>query len=408
MTLIECYDHEPVGNVMACLRLQPDRVIYLGDSSRMEQPLKRLLKFLSDRNQTVHMVRCHVNLEDVQAIVAALEEIIAGGDQIVVDLSGGPEQVVLAVGLVLAGLDESARERVDVQKFDPLEGTVLDADGNGWVVPGEPVSLTVGEVIALHGGVVHPRTEQPALYYQPSDLEQLWRTVCADCRDWNRESMVLNEFESRCESEMEIELHLDAIADGISRFQEKEQRLRRFLQKLDRCGVIEDHSSAGVLRYSYRDPLLRFCAQKAGNVLETKALLEARAVKKDGKPYFSACVMSVNIDWDGVVNDPAERIPETRNEIDLILVRGMVPLFVSCKNGDVGEEELYKLHTVAQRFGGIHARKMLIITELERSRPNSNRAFLQRAKDMDIYVVEDAAVLTGSGWRQAFVEAMEG
>jgi hypothetical protein len=109
-----------------------------------------------------------------------------------------------------------------------------------------------------------------------------------------------------------------------------------------------------------------------------------------------------------MVHDSMGQVAETRNEMDLILVRGVVPLFVSCKNGDVDEDELYKLHTVAHRFGGSHARKMLIATDLDRKKPSSVRAFVQRAKDMDIYVVKDAAALSGSGWQRVFVEATEG
>ena len=46
------------------------------------------------------------------------------------------------------------------------------------------------------------------------------------------------------------------------------------------------------------------------------------------------------------------RPQETKNEIDVMLMRGVVPVFVSCKNGAVKMDELYKLDTVAQRFGG--------------------------------------------------------
>lgn len=71
MTLIECFDRELVENMTACLRMSPDRVIFLGDSAVMEQPLKRCRKFLTDRNMDVRMVRCHVDLQNVRDIVVA-------------------------------------------------------------------------------------------------------------------------------------------------------------------------------------------------------------------------------------------------------------------------------------------------------------------------------------------------
>ena len=117
--------------------------------------------------------------------------------------------------------------------------------------------------------------------------------------------------------------------------------------------------------------------------------------------------MGVGIDWDGVVHDPVRRVAETRNEIDVVLMHGTTPLFISCKNGNIGEEELYKLNTVARRFGGPYAKKMLIATDLDRKSPTANRAFIQRAWDMDIFLVTDAAELSGEEWKQIFRQAMQ-
>ena len=61
--------------------------------------------------------------------------------------------------------------------------------------------------------------------------------------------------------------------------------------------------------------------------------------------------------------------PRPATKIDVILMHGTTLLFISCKNGNIGEEELYKLHTVAERFGGPYVRKMLIATNLDRKPP---------------------------------------
>ena len=91
----------------------------------------------------------------------------------------------------------------------------------------------------------------------------------------------------------------------------------------------------------------------------------------------------------------------------MILIHGTTPLFISCKNGAIGEDELYKLHTVAQRFGGPNAKKMLIATDLYHKNPKSTRAFAQRAWDMDIFLVTDAAACTKEEWQQIFLQAMQ-
>jgi hypothetical protein len=219
--------------------------------------------------------------------------------------------------------------------------------------------------------------------------------------------MLLGEFESRSDSKTQVFLPLQHLRHSISNFETKENIVRQLLGKLHQKGIIDDQSSHYALEYTYNSPMLRYCTLKAGNVLEVKTLLEGRAVTENDTPYFHDCQMSVSIDWDGVVHDPMDRTPETRNEIDVVLMHGTTPLFISCKNGNIGEEELYKLHTVADRFGGPYAKKMLIATDLDQKSPSANRAFIQRAWDMDIVLVTDAAELSREEWRQIFPKAMQ-
>ena len=84
---------------------------------------------------------------------------------------------------------------------------------------------------------------------------------------------------------------------------------------------------------------------------------------------------------------------ETRNEIDVLMMCGLTPLFISCKNGQYTSNELYKLRSVAERFGGEHAKKVLIATSMDPEHP-SYLQFRQRAEDMKIRVIEDLTELS--------------
>ena len=77
---------------------------------------------------------------------------------------------------------------------------------------------------------------------------------------------------------------------------------------------------------------------------------------------------------------------DTENESDGVMMRGMVPVFISCKNGYIDREELYKLNVVANRFGGKYAKKVLFATSLDDS--DYSQFLRQRAKDMGIKVIE--------------------
>ncbi len=406
MTLIECFDRECVHNVMACLRLKPEKAIFLGDGEQMEGALTRLRRFLDSRGVATRLMPYHVRMDRMDDITMVLRNILRKEDDYIIDITGGSEPLILAVGMVLGEMDKDRRSRIEVQRFDPITGKVLDADGNGKVSTGSHAALTVAEVIALHGGIVHPASHQPGLHYRPGDVLPLWNAMCADRKEWNKAVMALNEFEARCDSDHEIYLRLEELQSSVNQFRQKEDRMWWLLEKLSSCGVIDDRSSGDAFCYRYLDPLLHSCAQKAGNLLEIMVLLQARDCKLDGESYFDDCQMSVSIDWDGQVHSLSQQIPDTSNEIDVIVTRGLVSLFISCKNGEIGEEELYKLNTVASRFGGKYARKMLVATDLERKSPSSVRAFLQRAKDMGIYIVQDAAELSKEGWQQIFLDAM--
>lgn len=406
MTLIECFDPSLVENIACCLHLQPKKLILLGNGEQMQTAVQRYRALLNRRGLDTQVIPKDIQGMDLPGIAAVLAQLVREEEDCVIDLKGGDELVVMAVGAMLAGLDKGRRQRISVQKYDPTAGKVVDCDGDGRIVRGQPAALTAGDLIALHGGIVHPSSYQPPMEYTPKDLAPLWAIVSKEPRDWNRTISVLGEFESRSDSKTDIYLPIDHIRRGISNYDQKEEQVRNLLDEFHHRCIIDDSSSYDALRYRYTSPLLRYCTQKAGNVLEIKTLLEGRAVKEDGRPFFQDCQMGVSIDWDGIIHDPEKRIPETRNEIDVILTRGLTPLFISCKNGNIGEEELYKLNTVASRFGGPRARKMLIATELDQKSASSDRAFIQRARDMGIYLVTDAAKLSHEEWAQAFKDAM--
>ena len=74
-------------------------------------------------------------------------------------------------------------------------------------------------------------------------------------------------------------------------------------------------------------------------------------------------------------------------------MHGTVPVFISCKNGAVGDEELYKLNTVAHRFGNAYVKKVLVATTLGKATV-SRQYFLERAKDMRITIVDNVHEMT--------------
>ena len=94
---------------------------------------------------------------------------------------------------------------------------------------------------------------------------------------------------------------------------------------------------------------------------------------------------------------PSEK--DTANEVDVVLMRGIVPVFISCKNGEIKDDELYKFDAVATRFGGTYAKKVLIATYLNK-KPASMKDFRQRAKDMKIKFIDGVHTLSDEKFEQ--------
>lgn len=402
MTLIECFTQSHIDNIAACLRLRPEKLVMVGNQDEMTEPIKRYRKLLDQRGLHTQIVMRNVRGKDLGDICAVLSRLVREEPECVIDLTGGDEPVIMAIGAVLAGLDIAARQQIRVEKFDYDTDAVLDCINDNRRMPYSPVKLTVKELVELHGGELHTDAYQPPKDCTYQDIENLWRIVSEAPKDWNQAISYLGEFESKSDSKMQIHLPMEKVS-GINNFARKETVVRQLLDRLHRACVIHDQSSGESFKYTYKSKLLRHCTRKAGNILEVKTLLEGRAVQENKVPFFHDCQMSVSIDWNG--DDRTSDQQDTRNEIDVVLMHGLTPIFISCKNGSIEDEELYKLHTVAERFGGPHARKMLIATELDPQKPAANHAFSQRAKDMEICLEEKAAKLSREEWGRMLKKA---
>jgi hypothetical protein len=159
---------------------------------------------------------------------------------------------------------------------------------------------------------------------------------------------------------------------------------------LQKHGLIRDLVLQDTVTFTFKNEQVKRCLTVAGQILELAIASRLRSITdKDGLPLYNDVRVGVVIDWDGEFhNEETENIYDTENEIDVLLMHGAVPVFVSCKNGIVTPEELYKLNSVAERFGGEYAKKILVATALNTLGETGNY-LRQRAEDMHIRIVEN-------------------
>lgn len=401
MTLIECFTQAHVDNISACLRLKPEKVVFVGNAKAMEDPVNRYKALFGRRCPKTVVDTCEVDDKDCAELQATLRNLLLQAEECVIDMTGGEAIVAMAVGLALGELSEEKRKTVRVEWYDHATGMIVDCVNDNRRRLAKTVRLSVEELVGLHGGALFPETRLPE-DCDKRDLDRLWRVVSGMPKEWNEKVSLLKRFEKFSEDKTSVDVDLRVVWDSVPELQEKEEAVRQLIEKLDREGVVADKSSYNSLRYTYNSDFLRYCVHTQGNVLEIKTLLEGLGVWNNNAPFFSSGCISVKIDWDGDIPASKYAFSGTRNEIDVMLMHGETPLFVSCKNGDVKTEELYKLHTVATRFGGPYAKKMLVVSDLDGKDTDAVRSLVCRAWDMDIFMVPDAGKLRPDQWQEIF------
>lgn len=160
--------------------------------------------------------------------------------------------------------------------------------------------------------------------------------------------------------------------------------------------IDETRSGGGSIFFRYKNRIVDECLNKSGTILEYRTFLAGIRAERDNLPLYDSVETGIVISW----NEYDSR-GGTQNEIDCMLMNGVCPVFISCKNGDIKTEELYKLGTVSERFGSDYAKKYLLSTvyfdeSLRRSGETIGKAaatLKERAKEMDIRLLSKAHTL---------------
>lgn len=407
MTVIECFERDPIDNIATCLSLRPDTLVLIGEEDELDENVKRYEHFIGRRRLPITVEPHSVNLDNVTEVIDLLSTIVQTGDDCVIDLAGGDGNALAAAGVVYERYKD--RYPVSLQRTNAMTGEAEDCDGDGEVEHLSNPKVTVKELIELYGGSIkHPLPPSEGL----EDINPIWDASIRNAGQWNRRVTALLEFEKYAEetaSPLQVDINFGVVRNNVANYLDKRQLFDDLLRDLEACDVISVASRAeGSFRYRYKSSFARRCLRKQGNVLEYKTLLEARGLRENGRTVFSDCRMSVSIDWDGIIHEQVHGgVKDTRNEIDVLLMHGLTPVFISCKNGTVEEEELYKLNTVADRFGGERARKVLIATNCFPDDLDARMSLEQRARDMGICFEADAANLTDAGWQALLLDALD-
>ena len=275
---------------------------------------------------------------------------------------------------------------------------IADVDQDGQTISADELPhLSVEENIRIYGGDIMYEEQRKDKTYRwdmtddfKQDIRAMWDICRGDARLWNTQIGVLEAADRLAGStdNLTVSVPKSDLEEAMKKNGGKPVFVRGLLSALRGQGLLTQYECGDdTFSVTYKNLQVKYCLTVAGQALEMKMYLAAlETTEKDGATKTYNDVMNgVYIDWDGEIHaEPTGN--DTENEIDVLMMHGMVPVFVSCKNGFVDPTELYKLNTVATRFGGKYAKKVLVATSLDDSA--FSESIRQRAKDMGIRLVE--------------------
>ena len=418
MTYIEFFDKTASENILACLTFSPVRVIYIGDNSKlMKKHIANYEKVFVQRGSSIEFIHKTVSKSNLPNAVAVLSEIVETYDDCVFDITGGEEILTLALGVVYARYPE---KNIQIHKFNLRNNVVSDCDQDGKTIQIGAPALSVEENIRIHGGdVVYGDVNEANTYKWDisadfrKDIDLMWAVCRGDVRYWNMQIGIFEAAEAIgtvSKDGLTTTAYRAALDDYLLRHKLKYRRAKGIINYLIEHGLLSyfDDQDDTTVTISYKNPQVKKCLTKAGQALEMKVYVTAKELTDRNAPLYNDALNGVVIDWDGQLHDEqTEKQYDTENEIDVMLMHGLIPVFISCKNGIVTSDELYKLNTVAERFGGKYAKKVLVATAVSLIGEAGNY-LRQRAKDMNINLIEDVQNLSSEEFARKLKNLWQG
>lgn len=340
MTLVEFYDEEAIDNAVGALLLRPERLVLLYAGCDCTSFKKALEKMLEVRGVKTEILAERVDISRVDAARAKIEEIVLRFPDCDFDITGGNDIMLVAMGSV------SKKYNLPLHAVDAKNRTVTAVNSDKKYET-EDVCISVNELISLHGGrCTNESREKEACRWQRNpdaerDIELVWEICRKDPAAWNA-------------------------AMGKARGSKTDKSVSVWA-KLKRAGLV--WNSGNTIRY--KNDLVRYLLSRQGTALEMYTFMCAKLTE-----VFTDGQSGALLDWKGR--------KEVENEIDVLLTRGVTGCFISCKNGMVDSNELYKLNTVAERFGGRYAEKILVLSFFE-----PDRSFNERANELGIRIIKN-------------------
>jgi len=367
-TLIELYDERPIENVLATETFRPEETVIICppevDANRALK--KSLEKYFAHRNCPVKLTFLPTSLLDSQKIGKRLLQVLETHEDCAIDISGGTDAALFAAGSVAGDTPVFTYSRKKNAFFD-IKNAPFARD-----LPCS-VRLDAESCFLMAGGtLLKGRADNKRLREYLPVIEKLFAVFGEFRREWQRQISYVQRISSAEPGRLSVCGPLTAKADHGT--VTADPRLFTALAEAELICDLE--ITEDEIRFEFPDETIRFWLRDIGSVLELQVYRACLAAE-----CFDDVVLSAVVNWEG---GSSQRDGVT-NEIDVMAVRGVQPVFISCKTSEIKTEALNELAILRDRFGGKGSRAV-IVTSTTVSKEDS--PMRRRADELNIEVIE--------------------
>ena len=368
-TNIELYDERPIENVLGTEMFRPEETVFICPAEVAEnKDLHRSLEqYLAYRGYSVKLTFVPASLLDAVKVEKTLKKVLETHEDCAIDIAGGSDAALFAAGAVSGDTPVYTYSRRRNMFFEIKNAPFARS------LPC-PLRLDAKSCFLMAGGTLMPgRADNEKLKDRLGEIDALFSVYSVHRRIWNRQISYYQRISLSSDPTLKAEGSRTAKADqGMVTADET------MLRDLENAGLIQDLTvTEEKVSFRFPDETVRFWLRDMGSVLELQVYRACLAAQ-----CFDDVVLSAVVNWKA---DENKRRDAVTNEIDVMAVRGVQPVFISCKTCEIKTEALNELAILRDRFGGKGSRAIIVT-----SAPSSkNRGIMRnRAAELGIEVFE--------------------
>lgn len=369
-TLIELYDERPIENVLASEVFHPERTVFLCPSeiAQDKHRQEKMREYFAHRGLNTELEFLESSLYRSDKVFRQLKSIVEKYDDCTLDITGGTDAALFACGELCAQTETAAFTYSRRRKafFNIHNAEFADSFPC-------TVQHNVEDCFLMAGGAMRMgRVDNAVLNGYMDKFDPFFRLYLRNKNQWTKIVKYIQE-SSQTGKDQPIPLRVEAGYTVKGERGSKIEAPEKPLRELEKLGFLLDvRISQEKVSYTFADHQIRTWLRDIGSVLELyvyKACLDAG--------IFNDVRTSAVVDWEGDF-----RRDNVTNEIDVMAMQGVTPVFISCKTCEVTTEALNELAILRDRFGGHGARAAIVTTKSCR---NITR---HRASELNIAVID--------------------